>query len=558
MLVLEISLLAGRFAAARFNDRRKAEWPPHPARIFSALTDALHAEEVPRSLEREALRWLASAPPPEIVASNGHVREQELVYVPTNDAAALGSIDDQIVKYEDALTALESTSDPKARKKAEKIVEKAREQLAKRSASTAADDGKGGSVAAARELLPTGRSRQPRAFPVVIPEENVVHVIWAEVPQDEVVQALDVVASRVARLGHSSSLVSLRFFVTDHVEAGSRIRWVPDPDGDLTLRTTAPDQLERLEEAYLRHRAVEQRVLPAVFTRYRDASKERVRREIPSSTFDDQLIVFEVVASPTGAKRLLLDNSLSQHVARAMRGLLIKAADGKLPASLSGHEENGEPTKHPHLAVIALSDVGHSYATGTILGLALVPPQGLAEEDRRALLRTIATAERELGAVVEEDEPPVLALTLGSRGVLYVQRVRGEAERTTTRASTWTRPSRRWASVTAVALDRNPGHLDSRDPDVVERAVAEAEATIARACRNVGLPDPIGVWVHRRSLFEGAAPARRFMPFPLEGNGPKRVCVHAEILFEEPVRGPVLLGAGRFFGLGLFKPREER
>src|SRR5690606_12831925 len=345
-------------------------------------------------------------------------------------------------------------ADPKAKKKAEKELAKAKEQLLKRSAASAADDGKG-SVKSAGELMPEGRGKQPRTFPVVIPESDVVHMVWAEAPSEDVVRALDSIASRVARLGHSSSFVSVRFFVAEHVELGERDRWIPDPDGEATFRTTLPDQLERLEEVYQRHRAVEQRVLPAVFTRYGNASERSESSEVVRSMFDARFIVFEVVPEAQDGRRLLLHNSLTQHVTRAMRGLLIKAADGKLPPSLSGHEENGEPTRQAHMAIAAFSDVGHSYATGTILGVALVLPRGISDEDRRVLLQTLESAEKGFGKGGDPDEPPALPLTLGSRGVLHVRRVRGEREPATLRASTWTRPAHRWASVTAVALDRN-------------------------------------------------------------------------------------------------------
>src|SRR5690606_8432246 len=139
MLVLEIHLLARRYAATRFNDRRRAEWPPHPARVFSALTDALYAEGTPREGEHEALRWLAAAHAPELYASSAEARLQELVYVPPNDVAVLANIDAQIAKYEEALAAVESNADAKAKKKAEKELAKAKEQLLKRSAASAAD-----------------------------------------------------------------------------------------------------------------------------------------------------------------------------------------------------------------------------------------------------------------------------------------------------------------------------------------------------------------------------------------------------------------------------------
>ena len=34
----------------------------------------------------------------------------------------------------------------------------------------------------------------------------------------------------------------------------------------------------------------------------------------------------------------------------------------------------------------------------------------------------------------------------------------------------------------------------------------------------------------------------------------QRVLVHATLAFGAPVRGPILLSAGRYFGLGLFRP----
>src|SRR5690606_18469872 len=255
MLVLECHFLARRYAATRFNDRRRTEWPPHPARVFSALTDALHAEGTPQEGERDALRWLAAASPPEIYASHADTRLQEIVYVPTNDVAVLANIDEQIAKYEDVLAEFEATVDAKAKTKVQKELAKAKERLFKRSAASAADNGKG-SVKSVRELMPDGRVKQPRTFPVVIPENDVVHMVWPETPCEDVVRALDSIASRVARIGHSSSLVSVRFFAAQHVELGERDRWVPDPDGEATLRTTLPDQLERLEEAYQRHRAI--------------------------------------------------------------------------------------------------------------------------------------------------------------------------------------------------------------------------------------------------------------------------------------------------------------
>ena len=37
MLTVEVDFLTGRYVAARHDDRNAPEWPPHPARFFSAL-----------------------------------------------------------------------------------------------------------------------------------------------------------------------------------------------------------------------------------------------------------------------------------------------------------------------------------------------------------------------------------------------------------------------------------------------------------------------------------------------------------------------------------------
>jgi CRISPR-associated protein Csb2 len=42
--------------------------------------------------------------------------------------------------------------------------------------------------------------------------------------------------------------------------------------------------------------------------------------------------------------------------------------------------------------------------------------------------------------------------------------------------------------------------------------------------------------------------------FPPDAGRLRRSLVHASLEFEVEVRGPILLGAGRYTGLGLFRP----
>jgi CRISPR-associated protein Csb2 len=55
----------------------------------------------------------------------------------------------------------------------------------------------------------------------------------------------------------------------------------------------------------------------------------------------------------------------------------------------------------------------------------------------------------------------------------------------------------------------------------------------------------------------GGDKARQFPPFETGKPPIQRVLVHATLTFEQPVEGPVLLGAGRYFGLGLFRPLRD-
>lgn len=144
------------------------------------------------------------------------------------------------------------------------------------------------------------------------------------------------------------------------------------------------------------------------------------------------------------------------------------------------------------------------------------------------------------------------------------------ARRRTLTRGYWCRPARRWLTATPVALDRFPGQLRSGTQQARERAEAEAEVSIARACELAGLPGDPNVTIRLDAPLTGlpAAPAdgrrdggvgrQRQFPGYRTGRGTPRVCVHAEIEFSERVRGPVLIGAGRYFGYGLCLPSDAK
>ena len=84
---IEVNFLTGRFVATCHNDRRQPEWPPHLARLFSALVAAWADADEPDRSGRAALEWLESQAPPGIAASEALPRKVVSHFVPVNDAS---------------------------------------------------------------------------------------------------------------------------------------------------------------------------------------------------------------------------------------------------------------------------------------------------------------------------------------------------------------------------------------------------------------------------------------------------------------------------------------
>ena len=118
------------------------------------------------------------------------------------------------------------------------------------------------------------------------------------------------------------------------------------------------------------------------------------------------------------------------------------------------------------------------------------------------------------------------------------------------------RPAQIFATVTPIALDR---HLKQKG----EARLEEVATQIARCCRNIGLPEPDAVGPDKHSAIEGAPSAYPSGKSPAWTNWrlprslASRQITHAVIRFAEPVEGPVILGAGRFVGLGLCRPLDN-
>jgi CRISPR-associated protein Csb2 len=121
----------------------------------------------------------------------------------------------------------------------------------------------------------------------------------------------------------------------------------------------------------------------------------------------------------------------------------------------------------------------------------------------------------------------------------------------------WTGRARLWTTATPIALDRFPKANDD------EARRAELADIVGRACENIGLPRPTHVEVSIASPLSGTVAARisrQARPWEHWQLPPKlvsRALLHATVGFEHTIEGPIVLGAGRFVGLGLCLPVME-
>lgn len=258
------------------------------------------------------------------------------------------------------------------------------------------------------------------------------------------------------------------------------------------------------------------------------------------SLFDEILFLREIRRPGGGV--LAPDLALTEVVTRAMRGALLHHANDPPPSALSGHRPDGDRLRETHVAFLTLPRSERRAPEIETFAIAL--PRALPAEDQQAVL-----------LAAHRWEASGFRLLLGRLGAIQLERVDAASALGEALHTSWTGPAAEWESVTPVALDRNPGDLFSTDANRAARAAREAERTVADACAHIGLPRPLDVRILHQPPRRGTPPAARFMPFPRIGSGFKRVCVHVTLRFERAVIGPVVLGAGRYFGVGVLRPR---
>ncbi len=357
---------------------------------------------------------------------------------------------------------------------------------------------------------PEQRGKQPRTFPAQGPSSPLVHFVWRDAEPDESMRsALAQLVSRIASLGRACSLV--RVSLSESPQVSSH---VPDQKGDEVLRTFGDQRMEELGamfEAGLRPQ-------PGPQQRYRRLDGEN-HTKAAESCFGEMIVLRKV-----SGRGLPIEASLTLTSATRRALLPIAEANGLMCDMLSGHGA------HPHCAFVPLPFAGYPHADGRLMGVGILLPRTISQQDRRKVLKACVSLSQ---------------INLHDAMSLWEVEMSGfDVSQRTLRPYTWQAPSSCWSSVSPILLDQFP------------KKNLSVEEIITRSCERVGLPEPVEIQHGPYSSLEGVPPVSEFRLLRSKDERP-RWGVHATLQFGVPVRGPVVLGAGRYFGLGLMKPQRK-
>ncbi len=457
---LDITLLSGRYDAGGGDDPRAAEWPPHPARVFSALRSVAADDETGPLAELERLA------PPRIHVSGAN-RTRTRGYAVTN----------------------------------------AREKEGGHQVHP-------GRVSAYRE----------RAGAVPLDVRVQFDCDDAGALPDETLAGLERLARRVPYLGRSTSPAILQFsrpVVAEPLPGLATYEPVGREQGTMQIRVPYPGDLEELDALHELDLPAWQAAGPRARCSYRLAGAvEPAPGPAPSESPYPDLVVLRFIGErPPG--------NLVARFTSALRKKVMSQTREPLPPALHGHGLPGEP----HVAYLGLPFAGFEHSDGQLMGLAVAIP-GLEREERRRILRGI------LGEAGDQ------RLTLHVPGLaepFELGYAPDDPLPYSATADRWTRSSRQWVSVTPLVLDRYP-----KDGDLA--------AAVLTSFGQAGLPAPHEVELSRQPLTSGAV---RLRPPELPKRCRGRLYRHVRVVFGEQVRGPVLAGAGRYSGVGLFAPESS-
>jgi len=497
--------------SVRFHDGRyhgQPDWPPSPARLFQALVAGAARGDALNEQARHTLTWLESLEPPVIAVPAAWPGQFFRNFVPNNDLDAVGG-----------------------------------------------------------DLARAGKIRAPKPIrPMLFDADTPLLYVWTfdDAPNARV-QAGCVcsVAVHLYQLGRGvdmawahSEIVAQEAAEARISEHGGAVHRPSSSAGGTPLAIPVNGTLESLVQ---RHRQMQGRFQPLYETR--PGRKGTSQTVVAGQVFmQPARPLIRHVAYNSPPTRLLFDLvgeiaswrldhivALTKRIRDAATERLQRqrpAMAEKIHNAIVGRRDADEADKAVRVRIMPLPSIGHRFADHGIRRILVeIPPNCPLRADDLAWAFSLPLVISEDGEIRSELVPTDDRGMLAQYGIDLPE------------------PSYRWRTVTPVALssaearrriDPARGIVDAKAG--TERAKEERYAAFAavQALRHAGVQArPLDVQVQREP-FE--AKGMRVEAFAPETRFAKEQLWHVSMVFAEPVHGPLVLGDGRYLGLGLMAP----
>jgi CRISPR-associated protein Csb2 len=493
-LLIEVRLLNGRYHGV-------SEWPPAPFRLFQALVAGAYGgrwRTEPEDEKDAAFRWLEALAPPHIGVPAKMDLRATTYYVPNNDIDAVDA-------------------DPRR--------------------------------------VPEIRSGKLMRAMLITSEEPLVYA-WPFDTGEEHARRLCILADRLHTLGHGVDAAFARADVADWSTAEARLARdgsrssvarpgrIGDPDTDLLC--PVPGSLISLKKRHAAgvkrfERRRDGRATVTLFTQPPKSLARAVTYKRPPS-----LLLFELRAPDDAALFSPFAQEEACNVATAVRDLAARRLTEMLPQRAAEIERlvvgraAGVSEMPRRVRIVPLPSIGHTHASPSIRRVLVeIPSDCPFSRDEFSLALAGQSLERIERATGEINEEAVLL----PAGDMIMLRHYGIDDR---------EPARRWHSITPVAVpERRPaGKLRGSGKIAADQRTCAAVADALRHAGHDWRGSEIRVQVEpfrRRGARADAFEAGRFA----------RRLRHVEIVFPMPVTGPLVIGDGRWLGLGLMAPARD-
>lgn len=383
--------------------------------------------------------------------------------------------------------------------------------------------------------LPFGRGRNGRSFPAVAPAAPKFFLRWEVDVPDNLRPKIEELCGQVTYLGHSSSPVRLWVEMDDQT---TRPNLFPtEGSAPFRLRVFGPGRIADLIKCY----ETDFRPIPALWSGYTPRAEPH-RIDAVSGPFDPALIILR----QTAGRKFSLESC--GMLADALRDTLMSRFGPAPPEWLSGHTPERGPSHQHRPAYLPLAFTGSEHADGHVLGVGIALPADFPREDTDKLFALLM--QHDESDEVAADGVPFLRLRVMNTalgrfvGEMHLELdERAPRQRAKTlQPDTWLGPSDQWTTISPVVLPQFP------------RRHLSPEEVIAQACEDAGYTRPLNVRASFAPAMIGVPHSRSFHVRPRRDGRPPRPLTHAIIQFAQPIRGPVLVGAGRYAGFGVCRP----